>query len=503
MDLRLKTNLLAGLPPAVWIVMFLGVYILLVVPVNYAIFHRFKRVEYAWFALPVVAIAFGLLAYNIGYLRQSRTLDTDEITLVEGVAGSPVAFAKTFLGVYSPSRINEVVRFPEQQVFVRPLLMTGFWAGGRMGPPDSTMARNALTGTYQNGFEVRDFIVHPMAARSLECDYVADLGGQIEADLMAQGDALTGTVTSRLGYALENAMLLLPSGRALSLDRLEPGTTVTVSERTASPDEGFTRALQEGRRRDSGQQYGPGYPGQDPGIVLPLFTPAQQMQGQALFAEPIERLIGQDRCLLIGWARRSLLKPRIGPARAERQLNQRNQTVFHFFHLPVGLALGASNSVERHLWSIEGPTVYSTPSGENWLAHYTRELGRTEWVFMLNTGENTIRIRPRVDLGAREIESLRIELQVDGKMGYRPRQPAAFRWSLYNWSARQWEPVEGGNVFFRPKDAAPYFDRLGSKIELKIEIAEPNAPAGPQSFNPSRNETHYFLRDVAVSATLR
>ena len=514
-DGRLKGNLLAELPSPLFILAFLGLYIVLVVPVNYLIFRRYRRLELAWFALPVIAIAFGLIAYNIGYFSQSRTLDTDEITFVEGMAGSPLATAKTFLAIYSPARMNEPIRFPDRPVFSRPLLATDFMARG-FGPQrdPSARGRNPLTVTYANGFDVFDFVIHPWAARSLECDYVADLGGQIDAGLTFEGDRLTGTITNHLGYDLNDAALILPSSRLHpfanpmkhgQLNRIE---LAQIASASPASSKWMFDVLNQGRGKANlpRQYYGPFYPGQ-PG-QMPLFRQAGDVLGQCWFDCEQDRLVPPQSCLLLGWARRPTLQPAIGQGRSQRALTRRLATLVHLIVLPIERGDTPLTVVSEAFWSVEQLGETSQALTQQWndpLADYVGTTRRWSGVFLLAGGENIFALRPRVDLEGRTIESVTINFELDKKIlhqgGVSSLPASAFQVALYDFADGRWGAFRSGKSVECPKDAARFFDPVENEIRLKIEITDPEVGTGarpgrrPQSVN-------CFLRDVRVNATL-
>ncbi|MBL8829602.1 MAG: hypothetical protein JNM18_21675, partial [Planctomycetaceae bacterium] len=88
-------------PERAFVTRLLGLYLALLVPANWLLFRLFNRVEWAWFAVPVIAVTFAgvvtwLAQVNIGFAR-SQT----EIAVVELQANHPRAHVTRFMALYS------------------------------------------------------------------------------------------------------------------------------------------------------------------------------------------------------------------------------------------------------------------------------------------------------------------------------------------------------------------------------------------------------------------
>jgi hypothetical protein len=541
MDTRLKTNLLAELPTPVFIIAFLGFYILLVVPVNYFVFRVWKRLEYAWIALPVVAVAFGFLAYNIGYFSQSRTLDSDEITLVEGVAGSPVAAAKTFCAIYSPAGANETIRFPDRPVFSRPLLAEGF-GGMRYGPsggPDAAGAgRNPLTVSYGNGMEVTDFVINTWAARSLESDFVADLGGQIDASLRCDGQRLEGTVTNRLSHPLKEPRLVFPSGQTYECFDLTPGQTIRLE-----PTE-MHRIATVGSRRETGPPpptYRPGVFGENLNGEASLEQWMQQVLSNPLrgkkalrsggisslpmfglsgypgrgrwFGSEYSRLVPSNACLLLGWAPRSIVKPVLGGGRVRRELHARSQTLILMMVLPFEVSVERLASVSEALWvveALEGAGARVARDADYIMSEYARVTGGGRRVFRVSAGENQLALRPMPDLRGRELDSVTIEFVLEktsvyggGRDTVQRLASGGFAVSLYDFAEGKWESFGSVSKIECKTGAQRFLDPVRQEIRMKIEVSDPEVQGGPNVRPGGGPVKACFVRGVRVNAKLK
>lgn len=513
-DSRMKNNLLAVLPSALFIVGFLGIYIILVVPVNYAVFRLLKRVEYAWVALPIIAIAFGLLAYNIGYVKQSKTLDADEVTLVEGVAGCPVVTAKTFFSLYSPTRMNQPLRFPDNCVFARPMMTAGIGAGGAFNP-SAASGRNALQVTFDKGFEVFDFLIHPWAARSFESDYVADLGGQIDAHLALQGDGnVSGTLVSNLGYTLNNVVLLTPGGGSCRMGSLYPGRPVNMEQVRGNRYEltGWVQAVVGSAlrpRRPMGRAVLRGpvppafYVNQ---MALGLFEQSSAWQGQSWFSGLRSDLVG-EHCLLIASSGGSLLEVEVGKPRSLRNINRKARTMLYFIRIPTEEAPGVSWTVERHIRDNYAMNQIPPQAFEQ----YYRHVNAREGIHMLEQGENVLSINARGLHRPRNLDSLEIRHMLERYYWAQDRvepmtsQDASF--ALYDFDRQTWKSLGSESPFYVSQGAAPYYHRGRREIRLRVDVKDKqdtqstSNPSGRIIQPPQPNwQPCVFLRNLNIVA---
>ena len=523
-DTRLKSNLLAELPTPYFIIAFLGLYILLVVPVNYFVFRAFKRVEYAWFALPVVAVAFGFMAYNIGYFSQSRTLDADEISFVEGMAGSPVVAAKSFCAIYSPTGTNETIRFPDVPVFSRPLLAVGFGQMMRPGSPDSMrLARNPLILTYTNGFDVSDFVINTWAARSLECDLVTDLGGQIDATLAFDGSDLSGTIANHLGYALNDPILVMSPERVYGLSNVSGGVSIMANGdvrtfsslgslnsgwRSASGDQGLQQwmvnLLNQSRRSTAAEHGYQGVP------FMPFFE-NPGAGGNSWFGG-YSRLVPTNSCLLLAWAPRSVIKPSIGQGRSKRNLNNRSQTIIHMFILPFDLEASRLTAVSEGLWAVVpvvGKLDRLSRERDYALQDYMRARPTGVVAARLLPGQNLFVLRPTIELGERVLDSLTISMVLEKKTLYQSGSgsmttlpDSGFAVSLMNFKTNAWEPFGAVRKLECQQDADRFCSPAGKELSMKVEVTDPEIQV-LESGGYRPNAKNGFLRDVKVNATLK
>lgn len=126
-------------PNANFILVALGVYLLVLVPVNWVIFRTMDRVEWCWIAVPVIALigtfsVVRLAQLDIGFAR-SRT----EVAILETQPGYSRGHLTRFTGLYTSLSTSYELRFADSSALAMP------FSSGQAIPDASIMAREVAT----------------------------------------------------------------------------------------------------------------------------------------------------------------------------------------------------------------------------------------------------------------------------------------------------------------------------------------------------------------------
>jgi hypothetical protein len=178
----LKISLLGKLPGPLFIGCFLGLYTIMVIPVNYFFFRKRKRLELAWLILPPLAILFSFLAYYLGALQQKSGVVERGIMVGFQPQGSRFARCQGMLGVYSPTRRYFPIKTIEGAL---PVPMVRDYAGTETPRFDLAFLPDPSGGPTRT--VVPDLLVYHWAANNFALDGVADLGGPILATAEKRG----------------------------------------------------------------------------------------------------------------------------------------------------------------------------------------------------------------------------------------------------------------------------------------------------------------------------
>jgi hypothetical protein len=179
-DRHMREGLVVRFPPVLKIAGLLALYFLLAVPVNYLVWHRSQRLEFAWATAAVLAVGFGLLYYMWGYMSGGTVLTGETVTVVETRSGTDAGRYRSFHSLYSPGHTSGDLRLKPADGFGR-------------GEP--FLSRLRITQTDRNvralDYFIRwddpvclfeDFEIYPRAVRTFEAEGTCSVGGGLILD---------------------------------------------------------------------------------------------------------------------------------------------------------------------------------------------------------------------------------------------------------------------------------------------------------------------------------
>lgn len=105
-------------PPFSTVALFLGVYLIVLVPVQYAVLKRLGKREWAWGVTPALALVFAGAAYGIGQNGRSKIQSHQVGSIVELGNGVGRGAVLTNVGLYSPGLADATVSVEAPQVHV-------------------------------------------------------------------------------------------------------------------------------------------------------------------------------------------------------------------------------------------------------------------------------------------------------------------------------------------------------------------------------------------------
>ena len=213
-----------SLPSFIYICCWLGVYILVIGPVNYFVLRRFKRTELAWVTVPVLVILFTSLAYFSGFAYRGTRPILNRIMLAQSWEGVNQAQVNALIGVYSPSRTTYNIETQDQFMLYPPQNANANLQGND----------NWLSIKNEKGTTLPDVRVEIGGMQSIGASgSMPTLAGlSIQHDLILtlsdQTPMLTGTITNTSKYTISDAVLVTPSGWE-TLGNLPPNKTTKVN----------------------------------------------------------------------------------------------------------------------------------------------------------------------------------------------------------------------------------------------------------------------------------
>jgi hypothetical protein len=208
------------LPSIQGLAILLGLYIIIIGPVNYAFLRWKKRLHWAWITIPVLTVAFSAGAFGLGYLLRGNDIILNKIAVANPqISGG--ASLRTYFGLFSPA----------QQSYQIELNSTGLLSPIR-ADYDPWSGR-AYTGGGETVFvqgspaQVRGLSVDQWSMQAFMTEGIWEGFGEIDPDLHFSGSAIVGTLRNNTGLEFADVALVLGSN-IQRFERLAPGEEVQV-----------------------------------------------------------------------------------------------------------------------------------------------------------------------------------------------------------------------------------------------------------------------------------
>ena len=198
------------LPPIQTLCLFLGLYIILIGPINYLILSRLRRNGWGWFTVPLIIIAFTGIAWTVGFSLRGAEIIVSRTSFVQSWVGAADARVNQFVGLLSPRRATYSLTAPENY----------FLAVAGAARPSSIFASSAIQTATEieqgTAFGASDFTIDGGIFANFALDgYIPrpDIHGRfaldfeiLESGRMAAG--FQGAITNSSEITLRDAVIL-------------------------------------------------------------------------------------------------------------------------------------------------------------------------------------------------------------------------------------------------------------------------------------------------------
>jgi len=207
------------IPQVSLVVRSLSLYLLILVPVNYLVFRLFGRLEFAWLAVPLIAIGGALLIARAARLDIGFARSHTELGLLEIQPGHPRGHLSRVIALYNSLSSTYDIQFETIDSAAAPV-------GDRFETEQPTEFRLG----FGDGPTLSDLVVGSNQVRLLHCEAIVDIGGTIE--LGEENELINKT-----DYDLQDLIVIEKSARGdvsvRSADSCESGAAVKLSRRPA------------------------------------------------------------------------------------------------------------------------------------------------------------------------------------------------------------------------------------------------------------------------------
>ena len=247
-------------PNLTLIVLYLIIYLILLVPVNYFVLRKLDQRELAWLTTPAIVLIFTFGAYGIGYATKGNRLVFNLAGIIETSAGQREGELISSLLLFSPVRTSYKLELGREALLVRGNDSGsedyGYYGGGYRGYRDSGGQQKLTIVQSDDRLTVEKISVSQWDFRRFVAAYRVDLGGGFSANITARkpgaSPRATGTVTNNTPYSFQSC-LLYQDGVLVSEFALGRGQTVNLAKGAA----GFTPQFSEDEQNIYDEMKGP------------------------------------------------------------------------------------------------------------------------------------------------------------------------------------------------------------------------------------------------------
>ncbi|HJP89792.1 MAG TPA: hypothetical protein VJ850_12220 [Candidatus Limnocylindrales bacterium] len=205
-----------ALPPITGLLVILGLYVLIIGPINYLILKRLDRRELAWITMPILVVAFAAASFGYGSFLRGTDVVINEVAIVRGAPDATEATADVYFGIFSPTRNTYQVNVPQGALLAAPL------AGDQFGQGVINLDILQGTGTEQPS-AVRNLSVGSGSIRVVRAELPVT-APRMKATLNLVDGVLTGTFENASEQPLESVAVVLGSSVAVLGDVEAHGT---------------------------------------------------------------------------------------------------------------------------------------------------------------------------------------------------------------------------------------------------------------------------------------
>ncbi|MCA9099502.1 MAG: hypothetical protein KDA63_00015 [Planctomycetales bacterium] len=289
-------------------------YLIILVPVNYAIFRGIGRVEWAWIAVPVIALGCSALIVQLAQLDIGFARAETEVGIVEVQPGYERAHVTRYVSLYTSISTEYDFDFEDPGALVQPFSTTG------TDPLLVGQSPTIVNYRRDRGVTLSGYQVASNSLGMVHSEHMTDLGGAIS--LRRQGDR-TMLVNDSL-LTIKDAGIISPDGVA-RLGTVEPGASVAF--------------VLEPRRDDSSSLWSD---------TLTVGESAAGERGTldiGAMLRDADRRCPEGETRLLGWSDEKL--PGMAMVPAASQQRQANLIVVHLDHESLGDAQPDVNAPPR------------------------------------------------------------------------------------------------------------------------------------------------------------
>jgi hypothetical protein len=264
-QLRSSLDRFEGVTPTrfMWVAGLLGMFIVVIGPLDYYVLSRFERLHWTWGSFPVAILLFSLIAVSMVSALRTSPPAMNQIEIIDIDSLTQTVRGSNYASVYSPataaysfemSQWSDAIPSENHQVLACWLGFPGAGLGGLGRSSFQVLIDHQYEVDLTDG-QIRSIPVQHSGTRSLAARWSADSSLVVKSALVTEpaSGALRGTLQNPFDFDLHEALILF-DGRVYPLGQVfTSNSEVNVYDLSADSqgiDNYFTR-FQSGSRRQS------------------------------------------------------------------------------------------------------------------------------------------------------------------------------------------------------------------------------------------------------------
>lgn len=212
------------IPTVDFVAKVLGIYLLILVPLNWTIFRSMRRVEWAWIAAPVIALIGAVTVVKLAQLDIGFVRYRTEIDIVELQPGYSRAHVSRFIALYTSLSTGYDLKFEDPSALVQP-----FAVSAQYNRSTINTGRREVHFRQDSNLHLTGLQVDSNSTNLVHAEQMHDTGGAVE---LLGDDAAGWRIRNATNLTLKDAGIFR---RALDdkrygcyLAEIKPGTTMPL-----------------------------------------------------------------------------------------------------------------------------------------------------------------------------------------------------------------------------------------------------------------------------------
>lgn len=200
------TNLPALDLPSIKIltILLLG-YILLVGPINYIVLRWRNKTAWAWLTIPILTIAFTVLAYSVGLNLRGSDIIVNQISTLEIDSMGHVITNHSYIGIFSPNRQEYKVEVSGQPL-LRPLIeYYEPWRSNTVSTGQAIQGMEVVQGEHA---QIRSLMVNQWSMQSFAAENVPVESSLLEVTFIPKRHEINGTLVNHSGKTIKDIIVI-------------------------------------------------------------------------------------------------------------------------------------------------------------------------------------------------------------------------------------------------------------------------------------------------------